>query len=42
MNPKEKDDEIIELTDEELDEIFKDHKAKVDAFFSSLPAKESE
>lgn len=27
---------------EELDEIFKDHKSKVDAFFSSLPAKESE
>ena len=24
MNPKEKDDEIIELTDEELDEIFAD------------------
>ena len=24
MNPKEKDDEIIELTDEELDEIFTD------------------
>ena len=24
MNPKEKDDEIIELTDEELDEIFVD------------------
>ena len=24
MNPKENDDEIIELTDEELDEIFAD------------------
>ena len=24
MNPKEKDNEIIELTDEELDEIFAD------------------
>ena len=24
MNPKEKDDEIIELTDKELDEIFAD------------------
>ena len=24
MNPKEKDDEIIKLTDEELDEIFAD------------------
>ena len=24
MNPKEKDNEIIELTDEELDEIFDD------------------
>ena len=24
VNPKEKDDEIIELTDEELDEIFAD------------------
>ena len=24
MNPKEKNDEIIELTDEELDEIFAD------------------
>ena len=24
MNPKEKDDEIIELTDEELDQIFAD------------------
>jgi len=27
---------------EELGEIFKDHKAKVEAFFASLPAKESE
>lgn len=27
---------------DELNEIFQDHKAKVDAFFSSLPTKESE
>ena len=29
MNPKENDNEIIELTDEELDEIFADDKSSI-------------
>ena len=29
MNPKEKNDEIIELTDEELDEIFADDSSPI-------------
>ena len=29
MNPKEKDNEIIELTDEELDEIFADDETDI-------------
>lgn len=44
MNPKEKDDEIIELTDEELDEIFADddfdngeEDAEIRSFYFSNP-----
>ena len=44
MNPKEKDNEIIELTDEELDEIFADNDfdngeedAEIRSFYFSNP-----
>ena len=44
MNPKEKDNEIIELTDEELDEIFADddfdngeEDAEIRSFYFSNP-----
>ena len=44
MNPKEKDNEIIELTDEELDEIFTDddfdngeEDAEIRSFYFSNP-----